>query len=88
MKEKLRKLILRWLFGTDNISDYDELLVDNITTSKKLIKELNEHIKTREDYIDELRTTAKLARVCRNHGIDPDEEIKHIKLGDEDFNKE
>lgn len=85
MKERLRKLILRWLFDTDNINDYQDLLVDNIDITERFIKELKDHIKTKEDLIEELNTVRKLAIVCRNHGIDPDKEIKHIKLGDEDF---
>ena len=85
MKERLRKLILRWLFDTDNINDYQDLLVDNIDTTERLIKEFNAHINTMKKYRADLILIKKLVKVCENHGIDAGKEIKDIKLGDEEI---
>lgn len=87
----MRKLILRWLFGTDDIRDYMELLRDdihhhddNIRHCEECIKLINDHRKSLERAKLTLDTARKLIQICENHGIDVDEEIKHIELSDVD----
>jgi len=78
----MKKLILEWLFGTDNIKDYMDLLRDNLHYIERLIKANDNHIKTLERHKKDLITMRKLIKICENHGINVDEEIKHIELNE------
>ena len=69
----MRKLILYWLFGTDDIDDYLDLLRNCKRYCQKLIDTNNEHIETIKELI-------KLIKICKNHGIDVEKEIKEIEL--------
>lgn len=78
----MRNLILRWLFGTDDIKYYMELLskcIGNNLEQQQLVKD---HIETLEQSQENLRTILKLIKICENHGIDVDEEIEHVRLDD------
>ena len=82
----MRKLILRLLFGA-NVDEYTELLNRFIDCTEKYSCELDDHQKTIIKYLEDLEshrdtldTVKKLIVVCQNHGIDVDEEIKHVKL--------
>ena len=79
----MRERILRWLFGTANIDDYFDLLSNNHENIAKQIKLIDDHLKTLKRSQKELETTRKLIKICENHGIDVDEEIKHIQLDSE-----
>ena len=83
----MKKLILNWLFGIDNIDRYMELLQENMSHCDDGIKHAQECI----DLIDEHRETLKreeweldvlhkLLHICEKHGINVDEEIKLIEL--------
>lgn len=83
----MRKLILNWLFGTDKVDSYIELLHENIETYKqnqelreRCIEEIEAHIKTLAMTQEIINTLKKLVQVCENHGIDIYEEVKNIKL--------
>ena len=83
----MRKLILRWLFGTDNIDEYIELLNKVIDYNEKFSNELEDHQKTinknledLEKHREDIDTILKLIKICKNHGIDVDKEIKNIEL--------
>ena len=83
----MKKLILWWLFGTDNIGSYMQLLRENmghcnddINHANECIELINDHNKTLEREKWELDMVHKLLHICEEHGIDVDEEIKHIKL--------
>ena len=83
----MRKLILEWLFGTDNVDSYMQLLRENMDHCDEGIKHANEcielieaHKKTLEREKWFIEISEKLIRICQNHGIDIDEEIKHINL--------
>lgn len=76
----MKKIILNWLFGHDNIDDYMELLRKSISCDKKCLAFLNDHIETLNREKENLDIMRKLIRVCENHGIDVDEEIKQIEL--------
>lgn len=76
----MRKLILMWLFKTDDIKDYFELLRKNIDYSKNHIDLINSHLATLDKRAEDLDIMRKLIKICDNHGIDVDEEIKHIEL--------
>lgn len=76
----MRKLILRWLFGTDDVEDYFKLLHRNNKHIQEQIDLIDSHLKTLYEEKENLDIIRKLVKVCENHGIDIDEEIKHIKL--------
>lgn len=84
----MRKLILWWLFGTSDIDDYMDLLrkdLDHLNEEHRLI---DDHLKLLDRQKWALDTLRKLIRICENHGIDVDEEIKHMELeenADEDL---
>lgn len=77
---EIKKLILEWLFGTDNVKDYMELLRDNLHYIERIIKANEDHIKTLQRHKEDLITIRKLILICENHGIDVDEEIKNVQL--------
>ena len=76
----MRKLILKWLFGTDNIERYMEVLNNGLDANQRCINAFNSHIQTLNEQKEDIDTMRKLIVVCKNHGINVDEEIKHIKL--------
>jgi hypothetical protein len=78
--ENIKSKILNWLFGTDNVLRYTELLERNIQSGKEYCNLIEDYIKELEQHKEDLNTMRKLLRVCNNHEIDVDEEIKHIKL--------
>jgi hypothetical protein len=76
-----------WLFGTNDIKDYLELLVETreyvqkcLETNKKHVETIHEHLDTLKEERENLDVIRKLIKVCENHGIDVDEEIKHVEL--------
>ena len=79
---KLRKRILWWLFGTDDIDQYMYILRDSKRYVEEHLKTLHEYVKEIEDHKESLHIILKLIKICENHGIDVDEEIKHIALED------
>lgn len=76
----MRKLILRWLFGTDDVEDYFKLLHRDNKHIQEQIDLIDSHLKTLYEEKENLDIIRKLVKVCENHGINADEEIKHIKL--------
>ena len=76
----MRKLILNWLFGIDNVEKYMSVLSVNINYHDEHIATIKEHLKTLEEAKQLLNIIEKLIVICKNHGINIDEEIKQIKL--------
>lgn len=76
----MRERILRWLFGTDDIEYYIDLLVKSRDNTKEQMQLIDDHMKTLERSKENCETILKLITICENHGIDVDKEIKHIKL--------
>ena len=76
----MRKLILNWLFGIDNVEVYMDLLSKNINHHKECLHFIDDHIKTLNEEKENLDIIRKLIRICENHGIDVDKEIKQIEL--------
>lgn len=74
----MKKLILNWLFGTDNVKQYIDVLYENMQHTKKCMGLIDEHIKSLGRHQKTLETTLKLIEICKNHGIDVDEELKKI----------
>ena len=74
----MRKFILYWLFGTDDIKDYMDLLGRGMEHTEEELRLIDEHLKTLEREKRVLVDLGKLIKICRNHGIDVDEEIKKI----------
>lgn len=83
----MRERILKWLFGTYNIDDYFDLLVKNRDNSAKQMQLIDDHLKTLERSKENIETVLKLIKICENHGIDVDEEIKHIQLNEVNANE-
>jgi hypothetical protein len=83
----MRKLILNWLFGTDDVDHYMTLLRKDLDRTHEDIEHLEEcralihdHQNTLDKRKEDLDLIRKLIRVCENHGIDVDTEVKNIKL--------
>lgn len=76
----MKKWILNWLFGTDNVETYTELLYKCMNYCKKHMDSVDAHIETLKESKADLEIIRKLIKVCENHGINADEEIKQIKL--------
>ena len=76
----MRKLILRWLFGVDDVDEYLNVLIRNRKQIDETIKHIDLHLKTLEEERKNLTIIRKLIKVCENHGIDPDEEIKKVVI--------
>lgn len=76
----MKKLILNWLFGTDNVKRYMELLDENIDRCQRYEDEIADHLETLREEKENLNTILKLIKICENHGIDVDEELKQIEL--------
>lgn len=76
----MRKLILRWLFGTDDIEHYFKLLNRDNKHLQESIDLIDGHLKTLAEEKENLDIIRKLVKVCENHGINADEEIKEIEL--------
>lgn len=72
----MKKIILNWLFGTDDIEQYIDLLRNCKEYCNRLLSELNKHHETLQKHKEDLEIIRKLIRICENHGIDVDEEIK------------
>lgn len=83
----MKKLILEWLFGTDDIKPYMELLRDSIGHHAECIELIEDHKETLERSKENLHTILKLIKICENHGIDVDEEIKHVELNEVNANE-
>ena len=75
----MRKWILRWLFGTDDIKTYMALLTQSVNQHIVCKGFLDDHLKTLKREKEELDDIRKLLRICENHGIDVDEEMKKIE---------
>lgn len=76
----MKRLILNWLFGIDNVDEYMNLLSKNIKHGEECVGLIDRHIKTLESQQEDLNNIRKLIKICDNHGINVDEEIKQIKL--------
>lgn len=76
--KKIRKIILNWLLGTDNVKEYMELLADNIEVRKGYIEEIASHRTSLEQSKEYFEDTLKLIKICEQHAIDVDKELKCI----------
>ena len=90
----MKQRILMWLFGTDDIKSYMELLrekKDHLTDALEHTNECLELIREHRETIDRaewfIQLCEKLIRICENHGIDVDEEIKYIQLDEVNANE-
>ena len=75
----MKNLILRWLFGTDKIKEYMQLLGESLKHHEECKKLIDDHLTTLNDSKEYLNTILNLIKICENHGIDVDKEIKDIK---------
>ena len=76
----MRKLILRWLFGTDDVEHYFKLLDRDNERLQQQMDLIDSHLETLDQEKENLDIIRKLVKVCENHGINADEEIKGIEL--------
>lgn len=77
---RLREKILNWLFGTENIERYIEILNQNINHGRECEHLINEHLETLKEERENIDIMRKLIQICKNHGIDVDKEIQQIEL--------
>ncbi len=76
----MKKLILRWLLGTDDIEHYFKLLRKDNERIKEEMDLIDAHLKTLNEEKENLDIIRKLIKICDIHGINADEEIKKIEL--------
>lgn len=76
----MKKLILNWLFGTDNVKKYMELLDESINHHNECSRLIDEHLETLHSQKEDIDVIRKLLIICKNHEIDVDKEIKQIEL--------
>lgn len=76
----MKKIILRWLFGTDDLEDYCKLLLKDNERIEQQIDLIDSYLETLAIEKENLDIIRKLIKVCENHGINANEEIKKIKL--------
>lgn len=76
----MKKIILRWLFGTDDLEDYCKLLHKDNERIKQQMDLIDSYLETLATERENLDIIRKLIKVCENHGINADEEIKKIEL--------
>ena len=74
----MRELILRWLFGTDKIKDYMQLLGESIEHHKECKELIDDHLETLDRNKENINTLLKVIKICENHGIDVDKEIEQL----------
>ena len=75
--KKLREIILRWLFGTDNIEKYIELLCKSQEELDRHLSTINSHLETLKESKRILKLLEQTIEVCKEHGIDIEEEIEY-----------
>ena len=76
----MKKLILNWLFGADDIKGYMDLLYESRNYYTDYKNALDDHLETLRKHGEDLDIMRKLIKVCKNHGINVDEEIENIEL--------
>lgn len=76
----MKKLILRWLFGTDDLEDYCKLLHKDNERIKQQMDLIDSYLETLATERGNLDIIRKLIKICDTHGIDIDKEIKEIEL--------
>ena len=83
----MRKIFLRWLFGTSDITKYMDLLSDYLRCNIGYSNELKEHKKSIEQHnqtinesLENLYMIKKLLKICENHEIDVDKELEQIEV--------
>lgn len=75
----MRKMILRWLFGTDDVQEYIYEIRDACQQRKEHVREIEDHLETLYREKEDLMTMRKLIHICEKHGIDVDEELKQME---------
>lgn len=76
----MKRRVLNWLFGTDNVEKYMDLLYKNLNHSKECRELIDKHLETLKSQQEDLNNIRKLIKICENHGINIDKEVKEIKL--------
>ena len=74
----MKKWILNWLFGTDNVQRYMEVLRDCRDTHQNYLDEIEDHIKSLKEDKEHIKIILKLIQICENHGIDVNKEFAQI----------
>ena len=76
----MKKLILNWLFGTDNVDIYMEILEKYVDCNRRYLNAIDDHIKTLKRDKEHIEAILRLIKICENHGIDIDKELKQTEL--------
>lgn len=74
----MKKLILNWLFGKENVEEYMELLSKAVELSNGRIDLISDHLKTLEREKEHINTILELIKVCEKYEI-PETEINRRK---------
>ena len=75
----MRKLVLRWLFGTEKVEDYLKVLSRAYDINNERASLIREHIETLEREKEALDIALRLIEVCKNHGVPFDEAFKQTE---------
>ena len=75
----MKKLILNWLFGINNVREYVELLRDDLKNREEYLKDLHKHREALIRERMELQIILNLIAICENHKIDYKKELRELK---------
>ena len=74
----MRKLILNWLFGEENVEEYIEVLGKAVDLSNRQIELRCDYLKSLEREKEYINIIIKFIELCEKHGIPISDELKHI----------
>lgn len=77
--KKLKQLILKWLFGTE-AQKYFKLISENYDLAKRILKEIEDHRDTLNEYTKTLQDVKYFIEICYKYNIDIDKELAEMKI--------
>ena len=75
----MKKWILNWLFGTDNVKSYMKLLLEGMDSCKESKYLIDSHLETLRQSKEMTDIALKLIEICKKYGIDVDKEMDALK---------
>jgi hypothetical protein len=82
MKQWIRRKVLMWLFETEDIEKYFNILSKYVDEIKEHRDAIQRHLNEIEEHLGTLRLLRKVLTVCQNHSIDIDKEVAELKETD------
>ena len=83
MKEKLRKKVLMWLFETEDVKKYMDILIAYKDELKKHGDTIERNLHELQEHMNTLKLLKKVIKVCKNHSIDIDKEVSELNDSEE-----